>query len=455
MDQQLNLLVVDDDPVIRTVINEYLSHKYTVYTAERPSAALAILETNPIDILISDIRMPEMDGLELVKRVKASFPDIEIIMISSHAETDTVIEAMQLGAFDFFIKPFNKKDIQISIERTVKFKTLGSKLKRLELNKSLVTKELKERDGIEIISQSESMEKVKNIIYKVAQTPDTSVLISGESGTGKELIARGIHNLSSRKEEYFGAVNTSAVPESLFESEFFGHKKGSFTGAVSDKAGWFEVADKGTLFLDEIGDMPANLQVKLLRVLEDRKFNKVGTSKQQNFDIRILAATNKEIGDLTSGKDFRKDLFYRIATFEIHVPPLRDRIEDIPLLLDYFINHFSKRMKKNIRRIDPVVETMLQQYDFPGNVRELRNFCERAVILCDGEIIDPECFPGVTFAGQHNSKNAFETFDLEIIEKQTILKALQKTDNNKSKTAKLLNIEWNALHRRLKKHGIS
>jgi len=455
MDQQINLLIVDDDLVIRTIISNFLSDKHLVYTVEKPSEALAILKTKQIDIMISDIRLPEMDGLELLKKVKSDFPDIEIIMISSHAEMDTVIEAMRLGAFDFFKKPFNTKDIQFSIERTVKYRELSSKLRRLQLSKSLITKELKERDGIEIISQSDAMDKVKEIIYKVAQTPDTSVLISGESGTGKELIARGIHYLSSRKDEYFGAVNTSAVPESLFESEFFGHKKGSFTGAVSDKAGWFEVADKGTLFLDEIGDMPANLQVKLLRVLEDRQFNKVGTSKQEQFDIRILAATNKDIAELSSGNDFRKDLYYRIATFEINVPPLRERKEDIPLLLEHFTQYFAARMKKTIHRIDHNAELFLQQYDFPGNVRELRNFCERAVILCDGQILKPEHFPDIKLTESITSENSSEFFDLGKIEKQTILRALEKTGNNKSKTAKLLNIEWNALHRRLKKYGIS
>jgi len=274
---------------------------------------------------------------------------------------------------------------------------------------------------------------------------------------GKELVARGIHLMSERKDNHFGAVNMSAIPESLFESEFFGHKKGAFTGAISDRAGWFEIADKGTLFLDEIGDMPMNLQIKMLRVLEDRKFIKVGSQKEQSFDCRLVAATNKDVQEMKSGKEFRLDLFHRLGTFEIFVPPLRQRVVDIPILIEHYVNIFAGRMRKKIEGIDSGTMDTLKQYPFPGNVRELRNLTERAVILCDTGTINIDHFPNINDSGSAATPNVdfhTEIFDLEEIEKRTILKALEKVDYNKSAAAELLNIKWNALHRRLQKFNI-
>ena len=255
--------------------------------------------------------MPEMDGLDVLERIKTSYPNVELIMISDSGNMDTVIEALRRGATDYFKKPFSPADIWLSIERSLKY----SKLKQsynAEKNKNNHLRQMVEREfGVEMIGSSQLMKDIQTQMRMVAQTPDTSVLILGESGTGKELVARGIHNLSSRNNELFGAVNMSAIPEALFESEFFGHKKGSFTGAIADKVGWFETANKGTLFLDEIGEISANLQVKLLRVLEDRTFTKVGTQSSQKFDVRILAATNKSIEELSSGTSFRLDLYHR------------------------------------------------------------------------------------------------------------------------------------------------
>ncbi|TAJ13948.1 sigma-54-dependent Fis family transcriptional regulator [Marinilabiliaceae bacterium JC017] len=451
---KLHILVLDDDPIIRKIISSSLKKNFLISTAAVPSEAFKKLREMPIDILICDIQLPEMDGITLVKTVKDDFPEIEIIMISSDVNLQNAIEALRLGAFDIFKKPLDTNEILLAIERTKKFTTLQQKLQQLERSKSFLIKEQQNRKDMEIISWSPSMDKVKELMYKVAQTPDTSVLITGESGTGKELIARGIHNISSRKDEFFGAVNTSAIPETLFESEFFGHKKGSFTGAINEKVGWFEVANNGSLFLDEIGDMPNNLQIKLLRVLEERTFNKVGSSKQQSFDIRVIAATNKEMEEMSSGEHFRTDLFYRIAAFHIHISPLRERKEDMPVLLSHFIQFFSDRMRKNIKGIDDEAIFQLQRYDFPGNVRELRNMCERAVILCDNKFVETIHFPDTIMNQPLSQEENQEVLQLEEVEKLTIQKALAKANYNKAKAAELLNIQWNALHRRLKKHGI-
>ncbi len=451
----MKILVLDDDPAILAVVASFLKKEFEVFVSSLPFQALEILSNESIDILISDIRMPEMDGLTLVKKVKKDYPEIEIIMISSHGDMNTVIEAMHLGAFDFFNKPFDVKDIKLSIERTKKFRQTKQELKRIKLTKSVLTDEIKQKEGSDLVSSSDAMKEIKDVISRVAQTDDTSVLITGESGTGKELVARGIHNLSSRAGEFFGAVNTSAIPESLFESEFFGHKKGSFTGAIGDKAGWFEVADKGTLFLDEIGDMPQNLQIKLLRVLEDRRFNKVGTAKQQEFNIRIIAATNKRIDELQNGDSFRSDLYYRISTFEIHIPPLRERKEDIAVLLEHFLHHFATRMRKKITGVDHEAVELLSNYQFPGNVRELRNLCERAVILSDGGFINCEHFPQISQNTlDMEVRNNIDQFNLEFIERETIKKVLEMVSYNKSEAAKLLNLQWNALYRRIQKYSI-
>jgi DNA-binding NtrC family response regulator len=451
----LKLLIIDDDPVYRRLSSTILSERFQVYTAAKPSDAFQILKTETIDYVVCDYRLPEMDGLAVLEIIKADYPLVEVIMISDSGDMDTVIEALRRGAVDYFKKPFTPSDIWMSIEKTKKYiqlrdKFLNEKNKNLKLQK-IVNQEL----GVEMIGSSKLITEIKNQMIMVAQTPDTSVLILGESGTGKELVARGIHNLSSRKSEFFGAVNMSAIPEYLFESEFFGHRKGSFTGAIGDKAGWFETADKGTLFLDEIGEMTAQLQVKLLRVLEDRTYTKIGTQKSAKFDIRIIAATNKPIHVLSERNEFRTDLFHRIGTFIIQLPPLRDRKEDIPELLTHFVKHFALKMGKNIQNIHPNIYVELSKYSFPGNIRELRNITERAVILCENDVLKLENFVlnNQQKADLPNEK-AFDTYNLEEIEKSTILKALEYCNYNKSEAARLLNIEWNALHRRLVKYNI-
>jgi len=452
-DNRLNILLIDDDPVYRRLTGSILKDRFNVFAAETPSKAFELLKAQKIDFVICDFRLPEMDGLDVIEKVKRIYPHIELIMISDSGNMDTVIEALRRGAIDYFKKPFSPSDIWLSIEKCLKYRQLKQSY-NTEKNKNNYLTELVDREfGVEIIGNSTLVEELKNQMRLVAQTPDTSVLILGESGTGKELVARGIHNFSKRKDEFFGAVNMSAIPESLFESEFFGHKKGSFTGAIADKTGWFETADKGTLFLDEIGEISPSLQVKLLRVLEDRTFTKVGTQSSTKFDVRIIAATNKPMDEIAQGIDFRLDLYHRIGTFVFYLPPLRERKEDIPKLVEHFMVMFSKKMGKGFNKVNPEVYNLLNNYNFPGNIRELKNMIERAAILCQGEELKPEHF--LIPRTQNNSKKSEEEiYDLDEIEKKTIINALKKTNNNKAEAARLLNLEWNALYRRLQKYKL-
>ena len=298
------------------------------------------------------------------------------------------------------------------------------------------------------------------MMAKVAVTDNTSVLILGESGTGKELVAHGIHYLSKRSKNPFYSVNCSAIPESLFESEFFGHKKGSFTGAIEDKEGWFEIADQGTLFLDEISDMPILQQAKLLRVLEERQISKVGSHKIQNVDVRVIAASNRHLENMAGEKKFRLDLYHRLSIFVIDIPPLRERREDIPVLMEYYMNQYAQKLQKEITTIDAKIYDIVNAHPLPGNVRQIKNCIERAVILCEGNTLLPEHFriSGTQTSGEFTTNAGYdgleEILDLESNEKKLILKALDKADGNKSKAASVLNITWQSLDRRMKKFGM-
>lgn len=448
---KLSLLIIDDDPFYRRLSASILGEKFIVHTADSPSEGLKILKKERINFLISDYILPEMTGLELLEKVKAEYPSIEVILISNSGDMDTVIEALRKGAADYFKKPFTPADIWMSIERVMKYSSLKQDLESQKKQNVILKQELKSEIGT-IIGKSKPILNVIEQIKMVAQTPDTSVLIIGESGTGKELVARAIHDFSNRKDQLFGAANMSAIPDALFESEFFGHTKGSFTDASTDKAGWFEAVNKGTLFLDEIGEMTLNLQVKLLRVLEDRKYIKVGTQKSVPFDVRIVSATNKSIETLTENTSFRLDLFHRLGTFIIHIPPLRERKEDIPIIAAHFLNSLNSKMGKDIQGISKDALALFNEYHFPGNVRELRNLMERAVILCTENELQSKHFDIIKSFS--SGKKMIDTFDLEEIEKNTIMRALEKTNFNKAEAARLLNIEWNALHRRLQKYQL-
>ncbi len=476
MATKLNILIVDDEPRVRDEIEEFLlSKKYRVFKAGLPSEAFTVLKDNEISIMILDIKLPEISGLDVLSKVKQDFPDLEVIMISGHGDMDTVIQAMRLGATDYFPKPFRLLDIHSAIMRTQRFIDLNEKLKLANNAVDILSQKLLKNIGSQLIGDGESMRKMVEMMNRVAQTDNTSVLILGESGTGKELVAHGIHYLSHRSQKSFYSVNCSAIPETLFESEFFGHKKGAFTGAVEDKLGWFEIADNGTLFLDEISDMPLNQQAKLLRVLEERRVSKLGSKQSKHVDVRVIAASNANLESMAEQNKFRLDLFHRLSIFVINIPPLRERVEDIPLLFNHYVNHYAQQMGKKITKVDTQVIELLKRHRFPGNVRELRNIVERSVIMCEGKEILTE---HVTFKGKdsltqdksaielpksqeeqneiqsHSNGHAQVDFDMDNNEKMLIQKALQAYDNNKAKAADALNITWQSLNRRMKKYGI-
>lgn len=455
--ENLNILVLDDEKVFRDEIKEFLeTDDFTVHLAAKPSAAFEVLKQTEIDIIILDLKLPEMDGLTFLQKVKELYPDVEVIMITGHGDMEAVIHAMRYGAVEFFPKPFRLIDMKAAIQRTKRFINLSNKYKEVEQSYALISKELRESVGYEIMGCSKAIRQVVELMTKVAKADATSVLITGESGTGKELVARGIHYLSSRKNAYFHAVNCSAVPDTLFESEFFGHKKGSFTGANEEKVGWFEIANNGTLFLDEIVDMQQPMQSKLLRVLEDKKIRRIGSNNDVSVDVRIIAATNQDLQKLLEENKFRTDLYYRLNSFEIFIPPLRDRREDIPILLDYFLKLFSQKLNKKVPSIDSSVVKALTAYNFPGNVRELRNMVERALILSDGNKLSLKFFAGLPMVEEEirHESDLEELFDLDEAERRLIIKALQKSDYKKSETAQLLNITRQSLDRRLEKYGI-
>lgn len=458
MTEKLNILIVDDEADIRRELEEMLQNLYesTVFKASNRDEALHILKVQPVDIVFLDIRLPGADGLGVLGEIKDTWPDLEVIMISGHGAMDSVIQALRSKAIDFLPKPFTSADIRAAIERTQRFKEMKQKIVNLEASLNLLTSGIQKKLGQGFIAESKAMKEVAEMVRKVAQSDSTSVLIIGESGTGKELIARSIHFLSPRKDKYFYAVNSSAITETLFESEFFGHTKGSFTGASENKTGWFEVANHGTLFLDEIGDLPLTLQTKFLRVLEEKKISRVGATREIDIDVRIIAATNQDLEKLTEEKRFRLDLYHRLSTFIIHVPPLRERKEDIPLLLNYFAEEFARKLNKKIKGIELKAINHLMQYSFPGNVRELRNMVERAVILCDKDRLRLSDFQ-LGRSTQRISKVAseIETLDLEELEKNAIMKAIKLANYNKSAAARLLNISFQALDRRIKKYNLS
>ncbi len=375
-------------------------------------------------------------------------------MVSAHGEMDTVIKALRLGAFDYLRKPFRHIDIQIAIERSQKYLQLQQSLKRAEEKNSLISKNLEEKIDRQFIGVSLQILEVFEQATTAANYPDANVLITGESGTGKENIARIIHYSSSRKDHVFAAVNSSAITETLLESEFFGHKKGSFTGAINDKMGYFEVCNHGTLFLDEIADMPFNLQAKILRATEEKVVTRVGDTNHIRTDFRIISATNHDIEERVERKNFRLDLLHRLNTLHIHIPALRERPEDIKPLVEHFIEYFSIKMNKpNIQVAKEVFDT-LKKYDFPGNVRELRNMTERAIMLCKGNLLGVDDFRFKS----HKTEKAIpkdEVVDLKLNEIKMIRKALQICKYNQTCTADMLGITRDALIRKMKKYDIT
>ena len=453
-----SILVVDDEESILEFLDIMLKREgYDVATAKGGAEAIEKFKTGHFELVITDISMPEMSGMELMEKIQQVNAGTAFIVMTAHGSTESAVEAMKMGAQDYLTKPFKIDEMKIAIESA--FKTVS-----LEKENRLLRSELGKSFAIEnIVGNSTAMQPVFEMVRKVAHTK-TNIMILGESGTGKELVAHAIHRLGPDEKAPFVVINCAAVPENLFESELFGHKKGSFTGALQDKEGILELAHGGTLFLDEVGDIPLPIQVKLLRVIQQKNFRAVGGTKDIVVDIRIICATNKNLEEMVAKGQFREDLFYRLNVIQIRLPSLRERREDIPLLADHFLRKHSLVMGKSIKSVSQEALDVLLSYSYPGNVRELENIIERAVALENQSMIFPENLPQKVLvstgmpgaAGTTNSSS--EHFDLEKgvenYERTHILRALEETKGMKKKAAKLLGISFRSLRYRIEKYGI-
>ncbi len=427
---------------------------YDVATAGDVDSALALLEADDYDVVLSDLQMPGRTGLELLHAARDRSPETAVILITAFATTETAIAAMKEGAYDYVTKPFKVDELRLVVEKALEKKLLARENRRL---RSELRSHIRQRA---LIGTSPSMHRVYELVNQVAETK-TNVLIAGESGTGKEIVARSIHERSDRRDRPFVAVNCGAIPESLLESELFGHVKGAFTGAVSGKEGLFETADGGTLFLDEVGELPPSLQVKLLRALQDRIIRRVGGTSDRHVDVRILAATNRRLEDEVAAGRFREDLYYRLNVIQIVLPPLRDRIEDVPLLVQHFVDKYSRELGKPIRRIEDGVMSRLQAYPYPGNVRELENVIERAVTLSREGVIGEDSLPPQVLrpaAPPADQRIRAEGVDLEELveeyERGLLEEALRRTKGVKKRAAALLGISFRSFRYRLEKLGL-
>ncbi len=455
MTGKARVLVVDDERSMREFLEIFFrSEGYDVTTAGDLASAHLHLETNEFDVAVTDVRMPGGSGIELLHTVRESSPETVVIIMTAFASTDTAIAAIRDGAYDYITKPFKVEELRLVVEKALEKKLLSSENRRLR-------SELRshERDR-SIIGSSAAINRVFDVIAQVADTK-ANVLLTGESGTGKELVARSIHNSGSRRGRAFVALNCAAIPENLLESELFGHVKGSFTGAVRNKAGLFETADSGTLFLDEVGELTLPLQVKLLRVIQDKTIRRVGGISDQRVDVRVVAATNRRLSDEVAAGRFREDLYYRLNVIEIPMPPLRDRADDIPLLVSHFIEKFARELDKSIEGISDAALSRLMTYPFPGNVRELENVIERSIALSRGPWIEEESLPPSVLNPVEPAtapRIPPEGVSLEGLmadyERGLLLEALVPAGGVKKRAAKLLRISFRSFRYRMEKLGL-
>jgi two-component system, NtrC family, response regulator AtoC len=449
------ILIVDDEESFRHMLSVILIKEgYEVDTSSNGEEGLQKASASPFDQILCDIRMPRMDGLVFLREIKKTGAETTVIMMSAYGTVDTAIEAMKLGAYDYISKPFKPDEIILTLRKS-------EEREQLRRENQLLRKEVgKEYSFENIVSKNEKMQKMFDVIKKVSQYKST-VLITGESGTGKELVARALHYNSDRSQSPFIAVNCGAIPENLLESELFGHAKGAFTDAIRTKKGLFEEADGGTLFLDEIGELPGQLQVKLLRVLQDGEIRRIGESKSIQIDVRIVAATVKDLSKEVNEGHFREDLFYRLNVLPIHIPPLRERKEDIPLLIQHFIGKYNQTMNKNVADVDHNAMDTLMNYKWYGNVRELENTVERAIVLSEKNNIGLENLPieiqnfkeesqlEVLSEEEYSIKKASKSLEVNLIKK-----ALRRTKGNHTHAARLLEISHRALLYKIKEYGI-
>ncbi len=468
----MTVLVIDDDAHIRSSIGKFLiARGHTVIEAANGEKAVEVVKSQAVDIVITDVKMPGMDGFEVLRRVRSVAPEIEVIVITGVKESENAFRALREGAFDFFSKPFKVEDLNAAIQRTVRYQALRKETDRMQARLDLFVVQERERSGLNaIIGESEAVVKMKAQILQVAVTDHTTVLVVGETGTGKELIARAVHCESDRASGPFVPVNCSAIPANLFESAFLGHKQGAFTDAKADQKGHFELADGGTLFLDEIGDMPLEMQVRLLRTLEDRCIRPVGSSDEVPVDVRVVAATNRSLTAAVEEGAFREDLYYRLNVFTIQVPPLRERPGDVLFLARHFLADYARDLRKPLMGFSREAEDLLQRQVFPGNVRMLKNAVERAAILCgDGEIdaenlgfglvesssiTEISSMPAESVVEQMVQALSEKQMNLPAVEKALIQEALRRTGGNQAHAAELLGISRMVLRNRMKRCGL-
>src|SRR6187397_2158920 len=430
-----SILVVDDEKNQREILETILSGEgYDVTTASSGEAAMKFVESRRFDLVLTDLKMTGMSGLDLLKELTNYDKSVIVILLTAHGSVDSAVDALRLGAFDYLQKPYDSEKLLDTVSRAL------NKLSALDT---------------EIVSVSPEMDKVKKLILKIAKSNST-VLIRGESGTGKELIARSMHKNSLRTNETFQAVNCAAINENLLESELFGHEKGSFTGAVGEKKGLFEIANNGTLFLDEIGELDVGMQAKLLRALQERKIRRVGGTHEINIDVRVIAATNRDLRAMVTDGRFRDDLYYRINVLSIDVPPLRERRDDIPVLIDFFLKKHTRNTSRLVRGLTPETKKLMNDYSWPGNVRQLESAIERAILLSEGDLITPEDLPTevrqeVGPAAESAFKLPAEGINFEDVERNLITQAMDQTDYYITKAAKLLALTFRTLQYRLEK----
>ncbi len=453
------ILVADDEQSMREFLDIMLKKEgYKVSLASNGEEVAKLVENDLFDLILLDIRMPKLDGISTLRKIKATTPETIVIMITAYASADTAIKAMKEGAYDYITKPFKVEEIKLIIKNALE-------KKNLQKENILLKQVVRDRFHFgNIIGQSSKMMALYDLLEKVSPTK-TNILITGESGTGKELVAKAIHYNSPRKDKPFVTLNCGAIPESLIESELFGHMKGAFTDAIATKKGLFEVADEGTIFLDEISELPLLMQVKLLRVLQDKEFKRVGGTEDIRVDVRIIAATNKDLEEAVKEKRFREDLFYRLNVIQIKLPPLRDRKEDIQILANHFLKKYSQELGKSISKISPEALQILLNYDYPGNVRELQNIIERAVALEGSQELTSNNLSSylseqpLLKKGPIDIEIPNEGIDLEKmvedLERSLLMKALGRTKGIKKKAAELLHINFRSMRYRLEKYGLN
>jgi DNA-binding NtrC family response regulator len=449
-----SILVIDDKESMRQMLAKTLeSEGFEVDTARDGEGGLDKAKEKRFDLILTDLKLPRMDGLEVLSSIKDLDPEVAVIVMTAYGTIETAVQAIKQGAFDFLTKPFDVDHLHVLIQRALENR-------RLLAENVLLREELAHNLGFtEIIGKSEKMKEVTRLVKKVAYS-DTTVLLLGESGTGKELFARAIHSLSPRKSGPYVAINCAAIPRELLENELFGSERGAYTGAVTRKMGKFEIAEKGTIFLDEIGDLDIALQAKILRVLQEKRFERLGGTKTINIDVRVIAASNFDLKKAIEKKDFREDLYYRLSVFPIHIPPLRERREDIPELADFFIRKYCLEMKKEKKSLSKEALSLMDKYHWPGNVRELENTIERAIILCEGKKIMPEHLAirlpsnsEIRLREGAGLKEVSQYAQTEA-ERAMILRVLNQTRGNKRKTAEILKIDYTTLFEKIKKYNI-